>query len=275
MTLYKHRWSMTILDNPLINQSLFYPQSSQPDSLEGGKYQDGYIPTAEEGVRLGYRFFPRPSGRAVVLLFHGNGEVAPDYDYAAWLFWQQEAALLVVDYRGYGWSDGQPSLRHLLDDVQSVHAALPQILPPGQAVFIMGRSLGSAPALHLATLYPQAYQGLIIESGFAHLLHLLVRRGFAPDVLADGLDPLGNLSKAQALQMPLLVIHGEQDQLIPLSHGQELYEACSHPQKRLEIIPRAGHNNLSFVGQEQYYQAIGEFLRAGSDPLPQSPAEDV
>jgi alpha-beta hydrolase superfamily lysophospholipase len=265
---------MSFLDNPLINQSLFYPSPAKPDLRGGDTHKDGYISIAETGLRLGYRFFPRPGGAATVLLFHGNGETAPDYDYAAWLFGGQGVALLVVDYRGYGWSDGQPSLRHLLEDVTSIHAAISEITPPGPK-FIMGRSLGSAPALHLAHLYPGDYRGLIIESGFAHLLHLLVRRGFAPEILADGLDPLGNLEKAKALQLPLLVIHGAEDSLIPLSHGQELYTACPHEQKTLLVIQRAGHNNLSYVGQEQYYGAIGDFIRRYSEPLPQEPAEDV
>lgn len=252
------------LDHPLIRSILFYPVTDRPGGSAIKGAVDGTIPV-DAGVSLGYRLYPRDGGGPVVLYFHGNGEVASDYDDLAPAFFGAGASLMVVDYRGYGWSSGTPSISTLEPDSRKVGAALPEVLRSagigGAPVILMGRSLGSAPAIHLAYTEPERYKGLIVESGFAELIPVLLSVGVPPELLAGARDPAGNLSKIANIHLPLLVIHGERDNLIPVSHGQSLYDASPAAHKHILRVPGAGHNDLTVVALEQYFEAIGAMIR--------------
>ncbi len=254
----------SILDHPLVLSILFYPRADQPGHSWAENVRDGTIPV-EDDVVLGYRLYVHQPDAPLILYFHGNGEIASDHDILAPLYRRCGASLLVVDYRGYGWSTGTPLVSALLADALVVGQALPGIcqeagLAPEVPVVVMGRSLGSAPAIHLAYTHPGRLRGLIVESGFAHALPLLARLGLPAGVLGSIPDPIGNARKMGAVDLPLLVIHGERDTLIPVANGQALYDASPAARKRLLRIPEAGHNDLLFVGWEAYFQAIAAFI---------------
>ena len=253
---------MNLLDNPLITSILFYPRSDTPGGSSVPGAVDGGIPA--DDVVLGYRYYVNDG--PTILFFHGNGEIASDYDSIAPQFFRVGASLLVVDYRGYGWSTGQPRASNLLTDINAVHAALPGILQSAEKsesdVYIMGRSLGSAPAIHYAHQHPEMFKGIIIESGFAHVLPLLARLGLPPGALGNVPDPVGNVSKMKKIDLPLLVIHGERDSLIPVANGQALYDASPAERKNIARIRNAGHNDLLYAGMNQYFAAIAELLNA-------------
>ncbi len=253
---------MDLLDNPLITNSLFYPRPAQAGTHTGAHVHDGTLPVADD-IALGYRLYARQADAPLLVYFHGNGEIAPDHDGLADEYHRAGASLLVVDYRGYGWSNGRPKVSTLLSDAEAVLKHLPELTAqhglsaPFQVV--MGRSLGSAPAIHLAHAHPDAFRGLIIESGFAKVLHLLLRRGFPADVL-NGLDPVGNARKIAELDLSLLVIHGEQDDIIPVEHGQTLYDHSPAADKHILRIAGAGHNDLLYRAMSRYFAAIQDFL---------------
>jgi alpha-beta hydrolase superfamily lysophospholipase len=253
---------LTLLDNPLLLSFLFHPRPARPGT-HLPNVVDGTIPV-EGDVVLGYRLYKYEPGEPVILYFHGNGEIASDYDDLADMYHGIGTSLLIVDYRGYGWSTGQPKVSSLVTDVEAVFAALPTVLeglgnPP---LFVMGRSLGSAPAIHLAHTHPEAFKGLILESGFAQILPLLLRLGLPAQLMSNLPDPIGNLDKIGEITLPLLVIHGERDDLIPVTHGQSLYDASPAEQKKILRIFGAGHNNLLSVGLQEYFTAIGDLLSA-------------
>ncbi|MCC7208504.1 MAG: alpha/beta hydrolase [Anaerolineae bacterium] len=260
--------SFALLDNPQILSVAFYPRRARPDDgyragLPG--VVSGLIPVAE-GVDLGYRLYAHRPGAPLILHFHGNAEIAPDYDdLAVYVHSEVDASLLVVDYRGFGWSTGNPTFAALIDDCAPVVAALPAILagnrlPADTPLVIMGRSMGSVPALHIAHSYADRFRAVIIDSGFADLPALLVRMGVPRVMLGVLSDPLGNERKARELRLPLLVIHGEEDMLIPVEHGQRLYDACPHPGKAIFRVPGAGHNDVLAVAPEQYFETMRIFL---------------
>ncbi|MBN2306237.1 MAG: alpha/beta fold hydrolase [Anaerolineae bacterium] len=255
---------ITFLDNPLVLSTLFYPRTARPGTHPDPNVHDGRIPVAD-GVVLGYRLYPHTKSSApVILFFHGNGEVASDYDMFARDYHRAGASLLVVDYRGYGWSTGKPLVSALLADVEPVIAALPGVLDvvdlAGAPLYVMGRSLGSAPAIHAAHTHPDRFKGMIIESGFARATRLLARLGL-PSVLTDRLpDPVANDKKMAGITLPLLVIHGERDNLIPVENGQALYDASPAAIKRILRVPGAGHNDLLMIGIETYFKALGQFI---------------
>ena len=105
-------------------------------------------------------------------------------------------------------------------------------------------------------------KGLIIESGYADAPSLFRRLGIPiPDNLPDWESlPIGNGDKMKQVHVPLLVIHGELDMLIPAEQGKALYEASPIQDKQLLIIKGAGHNNVSFVQMERYFTAIKDFV---------------
>lgn len=256
---------MNLLDNPIVQSILFYPRSDQPGGSLLPDVYDGTI-AVEESVALGYRLYAHEPGAPVVLYFHGNGEIASDHDFFARNYHAAGASLLVVDYRGYGWSTGRPKVSALLSDVEPVLAALPDVLKQAdltdQFLVVMGRSLGSAPAIHAAHEYPTRFRGVIIESGFAHAIPLLARLGLPSHMLSNLPDPIGNARKIAGVNLPLLVIHGEEDSLIPVNNGQVLYDASPASYKRILRVRGAGHNDLLMVGPQAYFAAIAEFLVA-------------
>ena len=121
---------------------------------------------------------------------------------------------------------------------------------------VMGRSLGSAPALELAARrgHPEV-AGLAVESGFAHTLGVPVRSlGLGEE------DGFGNLDKARRYDGPTLVLHGRGDDLIPVSEAEALFEASPSRRKRLGVIPGADHNSLFAVGAVEYREALRAFV---------------
>jgi uncharacterized protein len=172
-------------------------------------------------------------------------------------------SLLVVDFRGYGWSTGRSLTSALLSDVEGVHNGLPEVLRQAnladKSLYVMGRSLGSISAIEMASRYPETFKGLIIESGFAEVLPWLATMGL-PVQLLGGVDPVGNRAKMSKLDLPLLVIHGERDNLLPVTHGQALYDASPSKQKEILRVPRAGHNDLLYQEADPYFAAIKRLI---------------
>jgi fermentation-respiration switch protein FrsA (DUF1100 family) len=251
------------LDNPLILSFLFHPRPADPGISRLENVVDGEI-AIDEDVALGYRLCIHKPGAPTILYFHGNGEIAAEYDAVAPLYHRAGASLLIVDYRGYGWSTGSPSTSTLLADAEAVYETLPEILgEPGLAngpLIVMGRSLGSACAIHLASRHPGAFKGLIIESGFAHVVPLLMRLGLPMIDKVKMSDPINNIGKMSLIPLPLLVIHGEDDTLIPVAEGQALYDTSPAKLRTIKRLPGAGHNDLLYYAEE-YFAAIADFIK--------------
>jgi alpha-beta hydrolase superfamily lysophospholipase len=258
--------SSTILDQPTVLRVMFHPRRSWPGISLVSSVHDGRV-EVEPGVSVGYSLHLAEPQSPLILYFHGNGEIARDYDSIAPLYTSLGISLLVADYRGYGWSDGLPTASSLVHDAPPVFEALGQMLEEAgsevpQRVFVMGRSLGSAAAIEVACHYQKAITGLIIESGFADTFGLLARLGVMLDDLDQTQDVFSNLAKIGQISLPTLVIHGQADMLIPASEGIALYDgsAAADEEKRLVVIPGAGHNDLLALGAATYFEAIREFV---------------
>ena len=125
----------------------------------------------------------------------------------------------------------------------------------------MGRSLGSAPAIELASARQDDIKGLIIESGFATVGRLVDLVGVAPEALGIDRATLSfNVERVRSVTVPTLIIHGEYDNLIPLQHGLDLYENSGSDGKKLLVIPSATHNDIFLVGMDEYLGAVREFV---------------
>jgi alpha-beta hydrolase superfamily lysophospholipase len=106
---------ISILDHPVITRTLFFPRPDFSPTPHGAR---DVMLEVEPGVHLHARIHEAPDAVAVVVLFHGNGEVVSDYDDAASRFAEAGGALAIIDFRGYGRSEGVPSLRDVVADAR-------------------------------------------------------------------------------------------------------------------------------------------------------------
>ena len=253
-----------LLDQAKVSQVLFYPRRAYgPASAPAGVRSIGV--QVEPGIVLGGQLYPAAPDSPAILFFHGNGEIAEDYDDIAPMYTQLGITLLVMDYRGYGTSGGVPTASHLLSDAVFVFEAMGRLLNENglapARLHVMGRSLGSAAAIEIAARADERLAGLIVESGFANTFALLARLGLQVRGADEERDGFGNAVKMSRITRPSLIIHGQDDVLIPASDAHELHRRCASPDKQLVLIPRAGHNDLMMVGLTPYMQAIRQFIQ--------------
>lgn len=250
------------LDRPEILAFVFYPRKDNTRTPSGAS--DHFI-AVEKDVSVSCRFYIHSQGSASILYFHGNGEVVSDYDYIAPSYNQLGLNLFVADYRGYGAGQGQPTLSNTVSDASIILKAFDDILHRGQYcsdVFVMGRSLGSISAVEIAYRCQEKIKGLILESGFAGFINLLLHLGLPAGSLGMEDPEFPNLAKMRTIAVPTLIIHGERDQIIPASEGEALFRSSAASDKRLVLIPGADHNDIMWTGREMYFQAIREFVSA-------------
>ncbi|MDH5297738.1 MAG: alpha/beta hydrolase [Desulfobulbaceae bacterium] len=250
------------LDQPEVLAVLFHPRRDETPPPAGAV--DVEIPVAD-GVVVGGRFFlAAEPAVANILFFHGNGEVAADYDDIGPRYNARGISLLAVDYRGYGRSTGSPAASAMLADAHLVLQWVKEWLKTEQRtgpLVVMGRSLGCAPALELAATKDPAIAGLIIESGFALTVPLLENLGLdtASLGIAEG-DCFRNQLKIVSFQKPTYILHAQYDQIIPLVNAETLQAQSGAQAKEFAIIPGADHNNIIERVGEMYFSEIRRFM---------------
>lgn len=213
-----------------------------------------------EGARLHVRQYAAPATSRTLLLFHGNGEVVADYDAAAPRFARAGVALAVMDYRGYGRSTGAPTLRTLISDARSVADVVrPRV--------VMGRSLGGVAAHELYARPTAGMAGVILESSLFDLGNLIRRRGLVPPAsfTEDERRAFEPATKLALGRLPLLVLHGERDEVIALQEARSALQAAGTADagKALVVVPGQGHNDVSSAAR--YWDAIAGFVELTSN----------
>jgi alpha-beta hydrolase superfamily lysophospholipase len=254
---------MTIFDRAEFNRALFFPRPDASVAPDGAI--DLFVPVG--GARVHVRLHDSAAS-CVVLLFHGNGEVVADYDEAAGAFARAGAALAVADYRGYGQSDGEPTLRHVIADARPVAETIAARAARGRPVVVMGRSLGGAAAHELYASPIAGLAAVVLESAFFELHGLVRRRGLIPPpaFTADELavfDPATKLSRGR---LPLLLLHGAGDELVAHREAEAAFAAAGSADKQLVTIAGHGHNDVSAAAA--YWSALGTFLGRVSQRSP-------
>ena len=245
-----------ILDTAGLSAAIFFPRGD--DSRARGSAEDVVLDVGD-GICLGSRFYRQSPDLPTILYWHGNGEVVGDHDGIAPLYAAAGVNLFVADFRGYGKSAGRPSFADLVGDgPRAARKMLAHLDGAGFGArrFVMGRSLGSHPALEIAARMGEEISGLIIESGASNINGMTSRLAGAVD--PEALETLvrGHTAKVASITMPALIIHGEWDELIPVERAAWLYDTLGSMQKELVTIPRAGHNDILWVGQARYFDAI-------------------
>jgi hypothetical protein len=253
---------LSFLDRPEMLAIVFYPRKSSVKRLATNA-KDHFI-EVEKGIKIGCRYHTIGKSCPSLLYFHGNATIVDDMDLFAPLYSSIGINLFVAGYRGYGLSDGTPTVTSMIRDSHRIFEGFKGIVEDygfRKSYFLMGRSLGSFSAIELACNYQDDIQGLIVESGPANNLRQYMRSIVPSDhpIWRDDYAFL-NKVKLRSVFKPTLIIHGEQDSLIPVDEGKELYKNSAAKDKRLVIIPSADHGDLFIVGKEQYYKAIREFI---------------
>ncbi|MGQ9645408.1 MAG: alpha/beta hydrolase [Thermodesulfobacteriota bacterium] len=249
------------LDRPFLLQSIFYPRRDVTPCPQNAF--DLSVSVAE-GIFISCRFYVGHSQWPWVLFFHGNGEVVGDYDEISSLYHQKRINLVVADYRGYGASGGVPTLTDLVQDSHAIFKQINFELSRKNLrtdLWVMGRSLGSLSALELAYHYQDRLKGLVIESGFPSVVRIMVHLGMpAHEMNLEGIDQ-ACLERIRRIFLPTLIIHGDQDWLVPLQNARDLYHHLGTEDKELLIIPSATHNDIMLVGLKEYFDALQRFIQ--------------
>jgi len=248
------------IDTPDVLSYIFYPRDEFGPCP---KYAfDHFIPVGH-AVAVHCRFYSQDDSWPWILYFHGNGEVVSDYDEIAIFYFKYKLNVAVVDYRGYGKSNGTPTVADMSVDAHKVYESVAAALKERNLrddLWIMGRSLGSVSALEIAYKQGSKINGLIIESGFPSIASLIVRHGIAtPDMDLDAITK-ECLDMLKTITVPVLIIHGEYDTLVPPDEAETILENIGSPNKDLLMIPGATHNDIMFVGLRQYMEAIRKFV---------------
>jgi uncharacterized protein len=255
------RYLPSKLDQPEIHSVLFHPRRESKNETPPS-CREIEIPV-DDDVVLGCRFFGNSAAAVNILFFHGNGETVGDYDEIGQQFLEAGLNICVVGYRGYGWSSGSPSVSALYYDTLVALDFFIDFCRENHLssdIFVMGRSLGSAFCIDLGYTSPEKIKGIIIDSGFAYSLPLAARLGY--NVSDTGLseeDCFNNLAKITEIEIPTLLLHGAEDQLIPLPEAVKLQAESGAKIKQLFIVPGADHNALFRRGGSTYFETVKNF----------------
>ena len=248
------------MDLNILSSFLFHPRQSYQDIGENDIHID-----VENSVQVGTRLHLINQSAPTILFFHGNGEIGPEYDDIARVYNQKNINFIIADFRGYGFSSGVPNVKNTQTDAHIFLDFVLKYLKENNysgPLILMGRSLGSVSVLELTKRYPHDFSGLIIESGFVDEGPLFTLIGTTPDSVGfKKEDGFLNGEKIKNYTGPLLIIHAEQDHIIPFSQGELLYTLCPSNNKKLLPIPNANHNNILGISFQKYFEEVESFVK--------------
>ena len=227
----------------------------------GMDYQDVFIETTD-GVTL-HGWFVAGRSSQVLLFFHGNaGNISHRLD-SIRQFQDLGLSVLIVDYRGYGQSEGRTTERGIYRDADATWRYL--IEDRGivaSDIIVFGRSLGASVAARLAA--QQQPLGLIVESSFTSVPD--IARDLYPWLPVRWLSRLSHATReyVRDVKCPILVVHSRDDEIIPFRHGEEIYASANEPRTLLTI--RGTHNDAFLQDARDYIGGLRAFLTGLNAP---------
>ncbi|HEY9790783.1 MAG TPA: alpha/beta hydrolase [Candidatus Obscuribacterales bacterium] len=251
----------------LYNKRLFrpakYPEGEWSlDHLEGIPREDVYF-CAPDGSRLHGWLFHRPNSKFIHLFSHGHsGNLTGRLSLVALLL-RANASVLIYDYRGYGHSEGRPTISGVCEDGIAAYDFLVREkgYTPAEIV-LYGESLGCAITSEIAAARPCA--GIVLQSGFTSLKdiggeYMPITRLYPHFMYPRPL--LDNVKRMSMDRRPLLIIHGQKDQVVPFRHAQRIFEEAAQPKMFVEL-PEAAHSDIWSVSPAAYVDAVKSFLES-------------
>jgi pimeloyl-ACP methyl ester carboxylesterase len=237
---------------------IYFPKRLSPKFAEQMAAQEGFQPWRNsDGLVIGWHLPPSSTVTAAVMVVHGNSGCALERGYLAKpIHATGGAAVYVLEYPGYGGRNGSPTEDSLLAAAEEAFVSITNQTP----IYIVSESLGTGVAAHLARKHGDEVAGLLLLTPYDSLLS--VARGRMPLlptslILRDRFDPVRWLKDYRG---PVAIVLAEADRVIPTEHGRRLYDGFAGP-KRLQVIPSAGHNEVSDQSAE-WWQGVFAFWRA-------------
>jgi pimeloyl-ACP methyl ester carboxylesterase len=236
---------------------VFFPtrDSAGTPAAIGLAYEDIRFKTAD-GVTLSGWYVPAKESRQVVLFFHGNaGNITHRLDSIA-QFHRLGLSVFIVDYRGYGLSEGKVSEEGTYLDAEAAWTYLIEERGiESEQIIIFGRSLGGAVATWLAQQHPPKM--LILESTFTSVPDMAAKQfPFLPVRLLARIK-YNTVDRLPEVSAPILIVHSPGDDIIPYSHGRRLFEVAPEPKEFLQIT--GGHNE-GFIVSQNYEEGLKSFI---------------
>lgn len=246
----------------LYSKLIFHPIAAQPyntTSVAGVRVEDVYLKAPSKPTLHGW-FFDVPGAKSVVLVSHGNAGNVEEWQHLASRLIRMGCSVFVWDYRGYGLSEGRPDVAGTLEDGQRAYDYLTKVRGiPAQKILLMGISLGGGPTCAVAERHP--CQGIVLHGAFASLTR--VGRSFVPvtKYLPDALffkPGMYNAVRLRRIGHPLLILHGEHDEIIDPANAHENFAAAAG-EKELVILRNSSHMDVATDG-ERYMSALTAFI---------------
>lgn len=234
-----------------------------PLKFPAGEWDSATLPiedatfTAADGTQLHGWYVPHPQPTAQILFLHGNaGNITHRLDALERLHHDVGASVLILDYRGYGKSEGSPNERGVLQDARAARKWLAERAGVQESeIVLLGESIGGGVAVDLAAeVSPRA---LVLQNCFTSVPDVAaVHYPFLPArwVMDTRLNSLAKIKKCAA---PLYQCHGTSDEVIPYEQGQTLFAASPARRKIFHTHQGSGHNDPL---PSQYYVGLREFL---------------
>jgi len=247
----------SIFDSDEFNQNLFFPRL---DNSAVPNRADEIFIKVESNCKVHVRCYKNSEAKFTILFFHGNGEIVSDYNVLAEHFIRFGCEFIVCDFRGYGKSEGVPTLKSSLIDATTIYCYLRDNKILKKNLCVMGRSLGSASAIELCARFSEI-TCCIIESGYADPIQLVKRRGLNVTNITSAENAIfSNSEKLRLVKCPILIMHGEMDSLISPEEAKLNYKNTSSTYKKLAMLEGVGHNDIMMARDNAYFSYLSSFL---------------
>lgn len=261
-----------LLFNTGCSSMYFYPERGFRDNplLQGFPHEDIYF-NSSDGVKLhGWFFKANGDSLGTILVMHGNAEnISTHINSVLWLV-LEGFDVFAFDYRGYGMSGGKTEIKGVhLDSAAALNAVLKLPQANRERIFVLGQSIGGAIAVYTVanSPYKNKIKALIIDSAFSdyrmiareklagifitwpfqYPFSFLFNNSYTPEAIIKDISPV-----------PLLVLHGDSDKIVPAHHGSILYEKALEP-KELWIAKGAGH--VASFADERTRKKFTDYLK--------------
>ena len=255
--------TFVVLWSQLEKRFVFFPVAEvlYTPADAGLNYEDIRFQTSD-GLDLQGWFIPGDPGSGSNLTwvwFHGNGgNIGHRIDELALAHQRTGADIFIFDYRGYGQSEGEPSEKGTyLDSRAAVEYLLVRPDVDSGRLIYLGHSLGAAVAVELSLAQPP--RAMVLVSPFASVRDMAKLTLPFPPVGWLVRNHYDSMSRISSVTVPVLFLHGDLDETVPISQGRKLYAAANEP-KQFKVLNGAAHNDTYEVASEQYWGSIESFL---------------
>lgn len=222
---------------------MYFPSSTKPDIKQTGiiGLEEITVKTDDGLALYGWYLKPASVGKPTLVWFHGNGSHVGWAAYNMAPFLKEGYGILLAEYRGFASNPGKPTEEGLYKDARAFLNWLKATGTDEHSIILYGESIGSGPAVQMATEYK--IHTLVLQTPFTSMVDSAGSHyPFLPvNILVK--DRYDNLSKISKIQCPLIIVHGTADSIIPYKQGEALFKAAPDP-KSMITIEGGEHNNL-------------------------------